>query len=215
MTSTQRKVWSIKSWNKSSHHLLALHRLLQKISSDENTSSNYSQQEELQNQFSTQLMSASLSNWETGQLTLFLLNQGISSYKHWSYREKGVKEENHETVTYFAFFTALSSQTVILLKKAKYFMKVSLTSKAGSFHCWHVTDPCTDGCCKSWSYTAPVSPLAFLPHPHNQYQHLCRLIRATSPVKNYYLAACLKDEIIAIWVRMGRSELPLKDTFSI
>jgi len=80
-------------------------------------------------------------------------------------------------MTHLAFFTALSSQTVILLKKAKYFMKAALTNEAGSFHCGHVTDPCADSYRKSWPSVDPFSPLAFLSYSHNQYQHLCRWIR--------------------------------------
>lgn len=107
--------------HKSSHHLLALHRLLQKISSDENTSSNYSQQEELQNQFSTQLMSASLSNWETGQLTLFLLNQGISSYKHWSLPRRGSQREESRYRDIFCIFYSTIFSNSNFTKKGKIF----------------------------------------------------------------------------------------------
>lgn len=74
-------------------------------------------------------------------------------------------------MTHLAFFTSLSSQTVILLKKAKYFMKASLTNDARSFHCGHATDPRADRSSSSCSYVAPFSPLAFPSYSHNQCQH--------------------------------------------
>ena len=47
------------------------------------------------------------------------------------------------------FYIIIFSHKVILLKKEKYFMKVSLTERVGSFHHGHVADSSTDSCQKT------------------------------------------------------------------